>query len=130
MLFRSVYVKSKEVISDILNLLGAENCLEKFDRLVEYKDKTNNENRVNNCSVSNIDKSVMASVNQVRAIEVINETVGLQSLDKKFFDVAAARLADKNASLQELAERLNISKSCINHRMRKILELAKSLGRD
>lgn len=125
-----VYVKSKEVISDILNLLGAENCLEKFDKLVEYKDKTNNENRVNNCSVSNIDKSVMASVNQVRAIEVINETVGLQSLDKKFFDVAAARLADKNASLQELAERLNISKSCINHRMRKILELAKSLGRD
>lgn len=125
-----VYVKSKEVISDILNLLGTENCLRKFDKLVEYKDKTNNANRVNNCSVSNIDKCVTASVNQVRAIEIINETVGLQSLDKIFFDVAAARLADKNATMQELAERLDISKSCLNHRMRKILELAKSLGRD
>ncbi|MDE7265527.1 MAG: DNA-binding protein WhiA, partial [Clostridia bacterium] len=41
-----------------------------------------------------------------------------------------ARLADKNASMQELADRLSISKSCINHRMRKILELAKSLDKD
>ena len=69
-------------------------------------------------------------MNQVRAIEIISGTVGLQSLDKMLFDVAEARLADKNASMQELAERLNLSKSCLNHRMRRILELAKSLGKD
>ncbi len=115
-----VYVKSKEVISDILNVISAENCLEKLNKIVELKDKTNNENRVNNCSVSNIDKTVTASVKQVRAITVIAETIGLQSLDKLLFDVAEARLADTNASMQELAERLRISKSCINHRMRKI----------
>ena len=125
-----VYVKSKEVISDVLNVLSAYSCLDKLNRLVELKDKTNNANRVNNCSVSNIDKTVTASVNQVRAIEIISGTIGLQSLDKMLFDVAEARLADKNASMQELSDRLNISKSCINHRMRKILELAKSLGRD
>lgn len=125
-----VYVKSKEVISDLLHIISANECLNKLNRIVELKDKTNNANRINNCSVSNIDKTVTASVNQVRAIEIISATVGLQSLDKLLFDVAAARLADKNASMQELAERLKISKSCINHRMRKILELAKSLGRD
>ena len=95
-----VYVKSKEVISDILNVISAEKCLEKLNKIVELKDKTNNENRVNNCSVSNIDKTVTASVKQVRAITVIADTIGLQSLDKLLFDVAEARLADTNASMQ------------------------------
>lgn len=122
-----VYVKSKEVISDLLNVISAYNCLDKLNKIVEQKDKTNNENRVNNCSVSNIDKTVTASVNQVRAIETIAGTVGLQSLDKLLFEVAEARLADKNASMNELAERLHISKSCINHRMRKISDIAKTL---
>ena len=125
-----VYVKSKEVISDILNVISAYKCLEKLNKIVELKDKTNNENRVNNCSVSNIDKTVTASVKQVRAISVIADTIGLQSLDKLLFEVAEARIADKNASMQELAERLNISKSCINHRMRKIFDLAGSLDKD
>ncbi len=125
-----VYVKSKEVISDVLHVISANSSLEKLNGIVKFKDVTNNANRVNNCSVSNIDRTVTASVNQVRAIEIISLTAGLQSLDKMLFDVAEARLADKNASMQELAERLGISKSCINHRMRKILELAKSLGTD
>lgn len=125
-----VYVKSKEVLSDVLNLLSANKCLEKLNRIVELKDKTNNANRVNNCSVSNIDKSLTASAHQVRAIETIAQTIGLQSLDRLLFDVAECRLADKNASMRELAERLKISKSCINHRMRKIIELAASLLQD
>lgn len=125
-----VYVKSKEVISDVLHILSADSCLDKLYKLVELKDRTNNANRISNCSVSNIDKAVTASVNQVRAIEIISGTVGLQNLDKMLFEVAEARLADKNASMQELADRLSITKSCINHRMRKILDLAKSLDKD
>lgn len=122
-----VYIKSKEVISDVLNIIGCHKSLEKLNRIVEHKDKQNNANRVNNCSVSNIDKTVTASVKQVQAIEVIYQTIGLKSLDKNLFDVAECRLADKNASMQELARRLNISKSCINHRMRKIIEIANEL---
>ena len=122
-----VYVKSKEVISDVLNLLGCSECLKKLNDVVEKKDRQNNANRVNNCSVSNIDKTLTASVNQVQAIEVIATTIGLQSLEKQLFDVAECRLADKNASMQELSERLNVSKSCLNHRMRKILDIAHSL---
>lgn len=122
-----VYAKSKAVISDIFAAIGCEKGLEKLSRIVEQKDRQNNANRVNNCSVSNIDKTVTASVNQVRAIEIIAQTIGLQSLDNALFEVAECRLADKNASMQELAERLNISKSCLNHRMRKLSELALSL---
>jgi len=125
-----VYAKSKEVISDILNAMDCGKCLDKLNAIVERKDKQNNANRINNCSVSNIDKTVTASVKQVKAIEIISETIGLQSLEKSLFDVAECRLADKNASMQELAARLNISKSCINHRMRKILELSASLSQD
>ncbi len=122
-----VYVKSKEVISDILNLMSCSRSLEKLNRVAEIKDRQNNANRVLNCSVSNIDKTVMASVKQVQAIEIISQTIGLKSLDKPVFDVAMCRLADKNASMRELSDRLNISKSCLNHRMRKILEIAQSL---
>jgi hypothetical protein len=123
-----VYVKSKEVISDFLAVLSANDCLNKLNEIVEIKDKTNHDNRVNNCSVSNIDKTLTASANQVMAIEVIRETIGLQRLNENLFEVAEARLADTNASMQELADRLHISKSCINHRMRKIMELAKQLS--
>ncbi|MCD8041388.1 MAG: DNA-binding protein WhiA [Clostridia bacterium] len=125
-----VYFKSRDAIADILNAMGADGCLEKLDKIAELKEENNNANRVNNCSVSNIDKAVTASVKQVCAIEVINSTVGLQSLDEPLFVVAESRLADKNASMQELADRLNISKSCINHRMRKIIEIANSLSQD
>ncbi len=125
-----VYVKSKEVISDLLNAMGAERCLEKLNRIVELKDKTNNVNRASNCSASNIDKTVTASVAQTGNIEVIRQTIGLKNLSPMLFEVAEARLADPNASMQELADRLKISKSCLNHRMRKIAEMARSLSSD
>ncbi|MCM1546258.1 MAG: DNA-binding protein WhiA [Clostridiales bacterium] len=123
-----VYVKSKEVISDILNVMQADRCLKKLNRIVERKDRSNNENRVSNCSVSNIDKALTASVAQIKAIDVISQTIGLKNLKANLFEVAEARLADKNASMQELADRLHISKSCINHRMRKIFALASQLS--
>lgn len=125
-----VYVKSKEVVSDLLNIMSCYKCLGKLGKIVEHKDRQNNANRVTNCSVSNIDKSLTASVKQVRAIEVITQTIGLKSLPKPVFEVATARMADNNATMRELSERLGISKSCLNHRMRKILEIAQSLRED
>lgn len=122
-----VYVKSKEVISDLLNLFQAYKSLKKLNKIVEVKDLSNNANRVSNCSVSNIDKTVTASVAQIKAIEVISQTMGLQSLAPNLFEVAEARLADPKASIQELANRLGVSKSCLNHRMRKIMAIASQL---
>ncbi len=123
-----VYVKSKEIVSDLLGAMQTYKCLEKLNKIVEFKDKCNNDNRISNCSVSNIDKAVKASVVQIKCIEIISRTIGLQSLDKMLFEVAEARLADPNASMQELADRLGITKSCINHRMRKIADISNQLA--
>ena len=65
---------------------------------------------------------------QIRAIETIAEKVGLQELDEPLCEVAQARMADKEASLKELAERLGITKSCLNHRLRKLVRMAEDLS--
>ncbi len=119
-----VYVKSRESISDFLSLLGAERSLASLDAVSRRKDARNRINRIANCMQKNYDKSVLASVSQVRAIERLQASGGLDALDAGLRAVAEARLADKEASLAELAERLGISKSCINHRFRKLIKTA------
>lgn len=119
-----VYLKSRESISDFLALIGAENSLLKLDELAAQKDEKNQINRVANCMQKNFDKSVLASVRQIRAIEKLQELGELDGLDAALQETAAARLADKEASLKELSERLKISKSCLNHRLRKLVKIA------
>ena len=76
----------------------------------------------------NYDKSVLASVRQIRAIEAIARAQGLDKLDEPLRQTAQARLEDKEASFKELAQRLNISKSCLNHRLRKLTQIADELN--
>ncbi len=123
-----VYLKSKDSISDFLELCGAQSSLEKLEELTEKRDMRNNINRVSNCMQNNIDKSVLASVKQIRAIEAIDSAIGVNSLDESLKIVAKARLGDAEASLKELAEMLNISKSCLNHRLRKLVKIAEDLS--
>jgi len=119
-----VYLKSRESISDFLDLLGAASSLARLDRLASIKDLRNNINRVANCRQKNFDKSVLASVRQVRAIERIRSEGGLKTLAPALRTVAEARLADKEASLKELSARLGISKSSLNDRLRKLEKIA------
>lgn len=125
---RVVYLKSRESISDFLALTDARNALKKLEELADKKDARNQLNRVANCMQMNFDKSVLASVKQIRAIEQIESTIGLEGLEGPLRDVARARLADKEASLKELALRLGITKSCLNHRLRKLLKIAENIG--
>lgn len=119
-----VYIKSKETISDFLSVVGAANALKKFSHLVEKRDEANNSNRAANCFSGNADKSATAAVRQVLAIRAIEETSGLDSLETELKETAEARLNNPALSLKELAQRLGISKSCLNHRMRKIEEIS------
>lgn len=123
-----VYLKSRDSISDFLYLAGAENALAKLNKLTDIKDEKNRINRVANCLQKNYDKSVLASVKHIQAIERIDALVGLAALDAPLREAAAARLADKEASLKELAERLNVSKSCLNHRLRRLVKLSNELN--
>ena len=121
------YVKSKEAISDFLALVGATNSLKKLTAVVEKRDEANNDNRAKNCMSGNADKSAIAAVKQVVAIRKLHETADFKEMSEDLKSLARARLQHPAMSLKELAEYLGVSKSCINHRMRKLMELAEEL---
>lgn len=121
------YIKSKEAISDFLSVVGAENALKKFATLIEQRDESNRDNRARNCISGNADKTAIASVKQVLAIEKIKKETGFEPLSEELKSLAKTRLKYPEKSLRELAELMSISKSCINHRMRKLMEIAEEI---
>ncbi|MBE7085883.1 MAG: DNA-binding protein WhiA [Clostridiales bacterium] len=123
-----VYIKSKELISDFLAVIGAESCLKKFSAFVEKRDEANRKNRARNCISGNADKAAIASVNQVMAIRKLAEHENWKELSDDLKTLARERLKNPSMSLQELADYLGVSKSCLNHRMRKLMETAKELN--
>ncbi len=118
-----VYIKSKELISDFLSVIGAGNCLKKFSALVEKRDKANNDNRAFNCMVGNVGKTAEAAVHQTMAIQRLLSWSGFSALSEDLRKTALARMENPTLSLQELANTLCVSKSCLNHRMRKLLRI-------
>ena len=119
-----VYIKSKELISDFLAVIGANNALNKFTAFVEKRDESNHDNRAQNCISGNADKTAIAAVKQVVAIQKLEKNGGLTDLNVQLKLLAKTRLKNPEKTLQELADMLGESKSCINHRMRKLMELA------
>lgn len=122
-----VYLKTRDEISDFLALIGATKSVLKLAELTVEKDMKNDANRVINCEMSNMTKQIDASVKQIRAIMKIEETVGLDSLPSALRVVCEKRKEHKGSTLSELAEILGVSKSCLNHRLRKITEIAENL---
>lgn len=122
------YMKSKEAISDFLSVLGAENALKKFGAFCEEREKNNNLNRAANCSSFNADKTATAAVKQVLAIEKIVAAEADTTLAAPLKELIALRLARPELSLQELADELGVSKSCLSHRMRKLTEIAADIS--
>ncbi len=118
-----VYLASLAAISDFLAVTGAEGALEKLNATAEAREEVNNSNRVNNCFVGNMDRTATAAARQCIAIEYLNARGILPRLEEELRAVAAARLKDREASLFELAGAMGLSKSCVNHRMRRIMEL-------
>ncbi len=119
-----VYIKSKELISDFLAVIGADNALKKFTAFVEKRDEANHDNRAQNCISGNADKTAIAAVKQVVAIQKLEKNGGLADLNTQLKLLAKTRLKHPEKSLKELADLIGESKSCINHRMRKLMELA------
>ena len=118
------YIKSKEQISDFLAVVGAHNALKKLSELVERRDEANRTNRARNCMAGNADKAAIAAVKQVVALKKLEESGGFTLLSEELKQLAKARLDNPSMSLQELADKLCVSKSCLNHRMRKLMSMA------
>lgn len=125
-----VYLKEAERISEFLQVVGATHAMLKFEDILIVRDMRNSVNRLVNCETANLNKTINAAAKQLASIQLLKQAGHLESLPDKLKEVALLRLAYPEASLGELAQHLSgarISKSGINHRLRKLVELAEKL---
>ena len=94
---------------------------------MDRRDESNRDNRARNCISGNADKTAIAAVKQIVAIRKIEEKTGFAELSEDLRALAKARLQYPTMSLKELAETLQTSKSCLNHRMRRLMEISEEL---
>lgn len=127
--YQVVYLKEGAQIVDILNIMEAHVALMNLENVRILKEMRNSVNRKVNCETANISKTVNAAVQQLRDIEYIKETAGLSSLPDNLREMALLRLEYPDAPLKELGTYLNppVGKSGVNHRLRKISEIAEGL---
>jgi DNA-binding protein WhiA len=127
-----IYIKEGEQIVDLLNIIGAHQALLKLEDIRVLKNVRNNINRLVNCETANLGKTIDASMRQVANIKYIKNTIGLNKLPNNLREIAELRLQYNDASLKELGMMLNppVGKSGVNHRFRKIDQLAEELGGD
>lgn len=121
-----VYFKQSEVIEDLLTLMGAPLSSMKVMSAKIEKDMTNSVNRQVNCDTANVKKTVEASRAQIAAITELDAAVGLDSLPEKLCETAHLRIDNPEMSIAELAALHTppVTKSCLNHRLRKLIEMA------
>ncbi len=128
-----VYIKEAEKIGDFLRIIGANDAVMYYEDIRIYRDHKNMTNRLNNMEQANIEKIINTCNSQISDIELIFDKLGKDSLDDKTLEAATYRIKYPESSLQELSEIMTleigkpITKSGLNHRMRKIRELARKL---
>lgn len=123
------YIKEGERIIQFLNVIGAHQALLKFEDIRILKDMRNSVNRVVNCETANLNKTIGAAMRQIENIKFLDETIGLENLPEKLREVAEVRLQHPDYNLHEVGKLLKVpvSKSGVNHRLRKIDEMAEKL---
>lgn len=124
-----VYLKEGEKIVEFLSIIGAHQALLKFEDVRILKGMRNQVNRLVNCETANLNKTILAAVRQLEVIQLIQDRVGLSSLPDHLREVAELRLKYPDINLQELTNRLThkVSKSGLNHRFRKLEQIADEL---
>ena len=131
-----VYIKESEKISDFIKMLNATTSLFYYEDIRIYRDHKNMTNRLNNCEQANVDKSINASREQLELISKLRQIKDFDLLDDKIKNICIYKEKYPESSMQELAEIISseteipITKSCINHRFRKIKEIIMEYERD
>jgi DNA-binding protein WhiA len=123
------YMKEGEKIIELLSIIGAHQALFKFEDVRIMRDMRNSVNRIVNCETANLNKTIGAAVRQIDNIKLLQKEVGLENLPEKLREVAEIRLMHPDMNLKEVGELLKgkVSKSGVNHRLRKIDELAEKI---
>lgn len=119
-----VYIKDKDEIVKLLATIGLNECTLKLQSIIDERETANSINRSVICETANFDKTLTASAKQLLAIAELKSKDLFDGLSEQLKQTADARAQHSDASLNELAEILGISKSCLNHRLRKLVELA------
>ena len=128
-----IYIKEAEKISDFLRLIRAYNGVMYYEEIRVYREKVNMTNRLNNCEQANVEKTIDTSNKLIKEIEYIKEKGVYDFLDDKVKESAEYRVKYPESSLLELSKIMtletgsNISKSCLNHRFRKIKEFSEKI---
>lgn len=119
-----VYVKDKDEIVKALATLDLADCVLKLQSIIDERETANSLNRVIICETANLDKTFAAASKHLLAIGELKNKEIFDTLPTSLKQTAQARADHPEATLSELAEILGVSKSCLNHRLRKIVELA------
>lgn len=123
-----LYSKQSDTICDLLTIIGAYGAQMKILNIKIEKEMRNEWNRVANSENANFDKVITASIRQIQAIEKIEKTIGIEQLPEELQMVAILRKKNKDLSLEALGSKLTppLSKSGVNHRLKKILDIAEN----
>ncbi len=124
-----VYLKDGQQIMEFLNVIGAHQAMFYYENVRILKEMRNNINRLVNCDTANVNKTVIAAMNQLEAINIISMNVGLQNLPGSLRQVAELRVQYPEATIKELGEMFTppLSKSGVNHRLRKLEKMAREI---
>jgi DNA-binding protein WhiA len=124
-----LYIKEGEKIIEFLSIIGAHQALFKFEDVRIMRDMRNSVNRIVNCETANLNKTIGAAVRQIENIKLLIKEVGLNNLPEKLREVAEVRLQHPDINLKEVGDLLKgqVSKSGVNHRLRKLDEWAEKI---
>ena len=127
-----IYSKQSDIITDFLNFVGAVNAQMELINIKIEKEIKNNFNRTANGETANIEKTIGAAVEQIKAIDIIDKQIGIDGLPDELRDLAILRLNNRSLSLLELGKLLNppLGKSGVNHRFKKIIAISKRLAEE
>ena len=120
-------LKEGEQISRFLNVIGSHRSLLQFENIRVEKGVRNQVNRLVNCDKANVNKTVAAGMRQVADIDYIDRTLGIGRLPKPLQTMAELRLEYPDAALSDLASLSGLGRSAINHRLRRLQEIAANI---
>lgn len=124
-----VYIKEGRQVADMLNVMQATLSLLEYENIRIKREIRGNVNRKVNCEAANISKTVAAAMDQIHDIELIRDTVGLNSLSPELCETAMMRLEHPDIALRELGAMMNppVGKSGMNHRFHKLKQMAEDI---
>ncbi len=127
-----LYLKDGEEISNFLALIGANKSVIKFEEIRVIKETRNDINRLVNCETANLNKTITTAVKQIEDIKLIQRKNKFNSLPDILKEIAIIRIENPDMPLAELGQILTkpIGKSGVNHRLKKISEIADELRKN